>query len=44
MGWGCGVSALTRYDAVESRAIAAAPNEQKTWIQGEPYPCLGCCQ
>jgi len=30
------------YDAIGSDA--AAPHEQKTWIQGKPYPCADCCQ
>jgi len=30
------------YDAIGKGALSK-PNEQKTWIQGKPFPCLECC-
>ena len=30
------------YDAI-GQGTLPKPNEQKTWIQGKPYPCLECC-
>jgi hypothetical protein len=31
------------YEAMDGEATGADSREQKTWVQGKPYPCDSCC-